>query len=594
MPRNKPSTTARGKYSQVDLDNAAAEIEQGGKLRTVAPKYGMHCSTLCRHMQRKRETGVLVKRNIGASTLFTSAQERELADYVKSCAKMFHGVNLAQAQKLAYSYACNLGIDFPEVWNKNKEAGVDWLSGFRNRHMDISLRVPEPTSLARVRGFNREAVGLFFDNMDEVRRKYSFTPHQIWNLDETGCMTVQKPSKVLAPKGVKQLGQVTSQERGSLVTMCCCINAAGESLPPAYIFPRVNFQHHMLKGGPPGSLGLASKSGWMTTEAFKEVLSHFIKFMRVSRESPGLLTMDNHISHVSAEVVQMAKDHGVVIITFPPHCSHRLQPLDLSVYGPFKAFYNRALSSWMRDNPGKAVTIYEIAELSNRALLKAATPENVQKGFKVSSLCPYNRDIFSDDLFVPNESFESTEVLSATVDSVPAQEDEEPTQGSSGLPRLPIIPSLPESHQRRRKRSTILAFPLRSSSEEEEDEDEPVLDDDSSSDCSISSSSTSDDEECAGEIEPGDHLVVGIKGTKASRNFIAEVTEKEKGGTTFMVCFLKKSCKGNHYIKPSDEVSQIDATQVIFKLPKATMIGGSARRKKMIQFGGAENPFNVE
>ena len=62
-------------------------------------------------------------------------------------------------------------------------------------------------------------------------------------------------------KGVKQIGRISSAERGVSVTMCCCINAIGNTLPPVYIFPRVHFKNYMLKDAPAGSLGLAYPSG---------------------------------------------------------------------------------------------------------------------------------------------------------------------------------------------------------------------------------------------------------------------------------------------------------------------------------------------
>ncbi|KAK6185956.1 hypothetical protein SNE40_008083 [Patella caerulea] len=45
---------------------------------------------------------------------------------------------------------------------------------------------------------------------------------------------------------------------GVLVTMCCCISAIGHNLPPAYVFPRVHFKHHMIAGSPPGSVGFCA------------------------------------------------------------------------------------------------------------------------------------------------------------------------------------------------------------------------------------------------------------------------------------------------------------------------------------------------
>lgn len=79
---------------------------------------------------------------------------------------------------------------------------------------------------------------------------------------------VQRTQKVIALRGTKQVGQVTSAERGTLVTVCCGINALGNSIPPFFIFPRVNFKTYMLNEAPVGSDGAAHPSGWMTSPNF--------------------------------------------------------------------------------------------------------------------------------------------------------------------------------------------------------------------------------------------------------------------------------------------------------------------------------------
>ena len=38
--------------------------------------------------------------------------------------------------------------------------------------------------------------------------------------------------------------------------------------------------------------------------------------------------------------------HGT-LLSFPPHCSHQLQPLDKAVYGPFKTNINAASDNWV-------------------------------------------------------------------------------------------------------------------------------------------------------------------------------------------------------------------------------------------------------
>ncbi|KAJ4429031.1 hypothetical protein ANN_26027 [Periplaneta americana] len=67
----------------------------------------------------------------------------------------------------------------------------------------------------------------------------------VYNLDETGLTTVQKPGKVVSSCGQKQVGKITSAERGTLVTVCAIIGSTGKAVPPFFVFPYVHFQDHM-------------------------------------------------------------------------------------------------------------------------------------------------------------------------------------------------------------------------------------------------------------------------------------------------------------------------------------------------------------
>ena len=139
----------------------------------------------------------------------------------------------------------------------------------------------------------------------------------------------------------------------------------------------------------------------MTGDFFAETLGHFIKFMKISKGNPGLLLMANHISHLSIEAIDLAKKNGLFLLTFPLHCSHKLQPLDTGVYGPFKCYYSSFCDSWMTSNPGKPLSIYEVAELSGHAFHKAFTIENIISFFKSSGIHPFNTDVFPNDAFLP-------------------------------------------------------------------------------------------------------------------------------------------------------------------------------------------------
>ena len=82
--------------------------------------------------------------------------------------------------------------------------------------------------------------------------------------------------------------------------------------------------------------------------------------MKASNEYKVLLILDNHSSHLNFETLNLAKENGIVMLYFQPHCSHKLHPLDVSVFGPFKKYLSGAQDAWLRYNPGKAITIYDI------------------------------------------------------------------------------------------------------------------------------------------------------------------------------------------------------------------------------------------
>ena len=89
----------------------------------------------------------------------------------------------------------------------------------------------------------------------------------------------------------------------------------------------------------------------MNAELFPRVLAHFIKHIGCPKERPALLLMDNNDNHCSLEVVDLARENDLTIVTFPPHCSHRLQSLDVSVYGPLKKHYSTAVNEWNLSHP---------------------------------------------------------------------------------------------------------------------------------------------------------------------------------------------------------------------------------------------------
>ena len=147
-------------------------------------------------------------------------------------------------------------------------------------------------------------------------------PSHVWNVDETGLVTVHRPNKILASIGQKQVDKITSAERGKLITAVCAFNAAGTYVAPMLIFPRVYFYDRLLHGAPPQTVGVTSKSGWIDRGLFAKWLKHFIHMVKPSVEDPHVLLLDGHVSHKSLEVVDLCRQNGITLLCFPPHTTH--------------------------------------------------------------------------------------------------------------------------------------------------------------------------------------------------------------------------------------------------------------------------------
>jgi len=201
----------------------------------------------------------------------------------------------------------------------------------------------------------------------------------------------------------KQVSKVTSAKGGILITAICCIGASGNSIPPTYIWPTETDRNTTayMRGTPAGSLGLHHYSGWMTEENFAKWMNHFIKHVKPSTTDPVLLLLDNHRSHLYVSAINIAKEAGVIMLTFPPHTTNKLQPLNVSAYGPLRIFYGSECDSWQLSNPGKTISLYDIGELSGKAIVKALTPENILAGYRKTGIFPFDANIFQESDFLP-------------------------------------------------------------------------------------------------------------------------------------------------------------------------------------------------
>jgi hypothetical protein len=57
----------------------------------------------------------------------------------------------------------------------------------------------------------------------------------------------------------------------------------------------------------------------------------------------------------------------------------------------------------LEQHPGRTVRLYQVSSVFGRAYADAASVKNVTSGFAKSGICPLNRLIFPDHLFLPSQ-----------------------------------------------------------------------------------------------------------------------------------------------------------------------------------------------
>jgi hypothetical protein len=81
---------------------------------------------------------------------------------------------------------------------------------------------------------------------------------------------------------------------------------------------------------------------------------HFIEALKnrsaISTENRHVLVLDDLGSHVILRVVYKAAKAWLDVIFLPSHTSYALQPLDVSIFSPFKCAFCRYKDAWIARN----------------------------------------------------------------------------------------------------------------------------------------------------------------------------------------------------------------------------------------------------
>ena len=368
----------------------------------------------------------------GRSTVLTEQEEKALCSYLIYMAE--RGFPLTRRMVMAFAWAIALRSGNGDRFNPELGPGEHWWINFHKRHPEISLRKVDKLERSRAECLDPEVVKEYFEKLEKTLSENGLmnTPRRLYNCDETFLPLDGTREKVVTCKSAKSTYAQAIGTREH-ITMLCGASAAGTTLPPMIIFPKAFPGGKYTFKGPDDAVYAKSDSGWVDSELFLAWMNKvFLRYAVPQR--PVILFVDGHNSHMTLDVIDVARSNGVILFCLPPHTTHALQPLDVAVFKSLKDNFFKATRAVSFSKTNFIVTKREFAAMVKGPFEKAFSMVNVKAGFSKTGIFPFNPNAIDRSKMKPSEVYSSPASQSSLDSSRGSETTVLATSSSSGVP----------------------------------------------------------------------------------------------------------------------------------------------------------------
>jgi hypothetical protein len=200
-------------------------------------------------------------------------------------------------------------------------------------------------------GVTKEVLKEWFEAYKSLKTALKIENHNTYNMDETGfSIGTLQSTRVIVDSSLRTRFQAHPGRQEWVSTVeCICID--GSKIAPFIIFKGQN----VLQSWIPQEVlhkwyFSANSKGWTSNLHGLEWLKRVFEPQTREKATQNghlqqrLLICDGHDSHISGSFISHCIQNRISLLILPPHTSHVLQPLDVSIFGPLKQHLTTALS----------------------------------------------------------------------------------------------------------------------------------------------------------------------------------------------------------------------------------------------------------
>lgn len=375
------------KYTCSKLNCAINSVRNESiSIRSAAKQWNIPRTTLRSHVRSKNPI-----QSVGRPLALNQNTEKSLVAVLALAAEWGFPIEVNDVRYLVQDYLNSNQI----LLNRFKDnlPGPRWTTNFIKRYSEeLTARKPQYVKRSRAK-VSESIISSYFDNLSVNLE--GIPPSQIINFDETACTDDPARNKVICRRTLKHADKVIDSSKSSTSVMFACA-ANGVLLPPYVVYKSRNLYESWCQGGPNGTRYNCSQSGWFESSTFEDwfesIIVPFCNSIRVDNR-PFVVIGDNVCTHLSLKVAELANANNIKFIFLPANSTHLTQPLDVSVFKPFKSAWKSQLLNWKKSKTGN-LSKSAFPLLLKRAIdsMSANSEKNIQSGFRATGIYPLDRN----------------------------------------------------------------------------------------------------------------------------------------------------------------------------------------------------------